>query len=341
MAPEEEPPEQIHTTTPTCPIFINTISIRYTITHPSLIHHIQSTLPTVSTQTQSPNRQHHSITPSSSLLLMPSWSLSPSLPYIGVKVVTSFPENSSTNLPGIHGSYILFDSITGRTLAVIDGTELTLWRTSCVCALGAKFLAREDSEVLLVVGAGALAPHMVRAHLSVLPSLKRVIVWNRTVEKARDLVGKLKEEMGSGRVWFECGECLEESVGVADVITCATNSRSALVKGEALKGGAHVGLVGSFTPEMRECDDETVKRGRVFVDCEGAMVEAGELVGAFERGVLRSDEIGGTLVELIKGEKVGRRGPEEITVFKSVGSAVVDIVTAQLVYESFLHNSDL
>ncbi|KAK9147391.1 hypothetical protein Scep_006148 [Stephania cephalantha] len=277
---------------------------------------------------------------------MPSWSLSPSLPYIGVKVVTTYPENSTRNLPGIHASYILFDSITGRTLAVVDGTELTLWRTSCVCALGAKFLAREDSEVLLVVGAGALAPHMVRAHLSVLPRLKRVVVWNRTVEKARDLVRKLKEEMGSvgdggNGVWFECGECLEEIVGVADVITCATNSRSALVKGEALKGGAHVGLVGSFTPAMRECDDETVKRGRVFVDCEDAMVEAGELVGAFERGVLRADEIGGTLVDLIKGEKIGRRGPEEITVFKSVGSAVVDIVSAQLVYESFLHNSNL
>ncbi|OVA16953.1 Ornithine cyclodeaminase/mu-crystallin [Macleaya cordata] len=271
---------------------------------------------------------------------MPSWSQSSSLPYIGVKIVTSFPQNSSRNLPGIHASYLLFDSVTGKTLSIMDGTELTLWRTSCVSALASKFLSRKDVEVLVMIGAGSLAPYLIRAHLFVRPSLKKVIIWNRRSEKARDLVKKLQEE-GMGGVNFEHGECLEEIVKLGDIISCATSSENPIVKGDDLKMGSHLDLVGSFTPLMRECDDEAIKRGKVFIDCEAAMVEAGELVGAFERGVVSPGEIGGTLVDLIKGEKIGRSGFEEITVFKSVGSAVVDIVGAQLVYETYLQKNNL
>lgn len=130
---------------------------------------------------------------------------------------------------------------------------------------------------------------------------------------------------------------MEPAVGVADIISCATNSETPLVKGAVMKEGAHLDLVGSFTETMRECDDEAIRRGRVFVDNEAAVVEAGELVGAFERGVIGRSEVVGDLVELIKGEKVGRRDEEEVTVFKSVGSAVVDLVSAQFVYETFIN----
>lgn len=187
-----------------------------------------------------------------------------------------------------------------------------------------------------MVGAGSLAPHLIKAHLAVRPNMKRVLVWNRTVEKARDLVDRLREEGGFEGVCFEANGCLEEAVRIGDVISCATNSEVALVKGVDLKAGAHLDLVGSFTPSMRECDDEAVRRGRVFVDNEVAAVEAGELVGAFERGVMKKDEIVGELVELIKREKVGRKSEEEITVFKSVGSAVVDLLSAQMVYETYM-----
>ncbi|RVX01985.1 Protein SAR deficient 4 [Vitis vinifera] len=269
---------------------------------------------------------------------MPSWSSSSSFPYLGVKLVTYFPQNSTLELPGVHGSYVLFDSRTGQTLASMDGTELTLWRTSCVSGLASEILARNDVGVLVMIGSGALAPHLIKAHLTAKPSLRRVIIWNRTVEKARKLAQELENEGNFEGVCFESTECLEEVVGMGDIVSCATNSESPLVNGARLKAGAHLDLVGSFRHSMRECDDEAIKRGRVFIDNEMALEEAGELVGAFERGVIGKGEIGGNLVELIKGEKVGRRDSEEVTVFKSVGSAVVDILSAQLVYETYIKN---
>ncbi|KAK9291455.1 hypothetical protein L1049_019403 [Liquidambar formosana] len=321
------------------PVFLSTSSLRSILSYQSLIQHFHTSLPTLSPTTlHSPHRQNYAVSPSSSLLLMPSWSSSPSLPYIGVKLLTYFPLNSSLNLPGVQGSYVLFSSTTGQTLASMDGTEMTLWRTSCVSGLASKLLARNDAQVLVMIGAGSLAPHLIKAHLTARPSLRKVIIWNRTVEKARNLERGLKEEGEFDGVVFESNGCLEEVVKLGDIVSCATNAEIALVKGEELKDGAHLDLVGSFTASMKECDDDAIRRGRVFVDNEAALVEAGELVGAFERGVISREEIAGSLVELIKGEKVGRRNDGEITVFKSVGSAVVDILTAQLVYETYMNN---
>ncbi|KAL2324576.1 hypothetical protein Fmac_023634 [Flemingia macrophylla] len=320
----------------TSPVFISSDALCGILSHSTLINHFQSTLPNATTLLQSPIRQHYSLNSCSSLLLMPSWSSSPSLPYIGVKLVTHFSLNSARNLPGVQGSYVLFSSSTGQTLASMDSTHLTLFRTSCVSALASKYLARPHSQVLVMVGAGSLAPHLIRAHLSALPTLKRVIIWNRTPQKAIALALELTQsgDFDHG-VTFEGCACLDEVVGLGDVVSCATNSEAPLVKGELLKSGAHLDLVGSFRREMMECDDEAIGRGRVFVDNEAALVEAGELLGAFERGVIKRDQIGGTLVELVKGDKVGRNSPQQITVFKSVGSAVVDMLAAQLVYETY------
>ncbi|KAK6121869.1 hypothetical protein DH2020_044384 [Rehmannia glutinosa] len=321
------------------PIFISTTTIHSLITHESLIRHLQSTLRHLSAaiQIQSPLRHAHQTSPNSSFLLMPSWSTSLSLPYIGTKLVTHHSNNSALNLPGVHAIYVLFNSLTGQPLASIDATELTLYRTACVSALASIYLSREDSKTLVMIGAGSLAPHLIKAHLSVRPNIKQVVVYNRTIEKAIVLVNQLK----NGDIWlegvcFECNGCLEEVVKMGDIISCATNSETPLVKGVDLKKGAHLDLVGSFTPSMRECDDDAVRRGRVFVDNEAAAVEAGELVGAFERGVMRKDEIVGDLVELVSWDKIGRMDLDEITVFKSVGSAVVDLLSAQMVYESFM-----
>ncbi|KAI8564889.1 hypothetical protein RHMOL_Rhmol03G0217800 [Rhododendron molle] len=317
------------------PIFIDASTLRSLLTPGTLIRHLQTSLPTASTATHSPLRHHHQTSPTSSLLLMPSWSLSPSLPYTGVKLVTHHPLNTSS-LPSIHASYVLFHSLTGQTLATLDGTELTLHRTASVSALASLYLSRPNSQTLLMVGAGALAPHLIKAHLTVRPSLNRVIIWNRNFDKAKALVDNMKTEaeFTTTRVCFESSKELEAAVGVADIISCATNSESPLVMGAEMKAGAHLDLVGSFKESMRECDDEAVRRGKVFVDNEAAVEEAGELVGAFKRGVIGRSDVIGDLVELVKGEKVGRRDEEEVTVFKSVGSAVVDLVSAQLVYET-------
>ncbi|KAG6429486.1 hypothetical protein SASPL_107537 [Salvia splendens] len=313
------------------PVFISTTTLHSLICHKSLIGHLKSTLPPLSAAIQSPLRHAHQITPDSSFLLMPSWSTSPLLPYIGTKLVTHNPNNSAQNLPGVQAIFVLFHSLTGQPLASMDATALTLYRTACISALASSYLSREDAEILVMVGAGTLAPHLIKAHLIVRSKLKRVIVWNRSVEKARNLVDQLKEESGFEGVCFEANESLTAAVGMGDVISCATNSEVALVKGAEMKAGAHLDLVGSFKPSMRECDEEAVKRGRVFVDNEMAAVEAGELV-------MMKDEIVGGLVELIKGKKVGRMSEDEITVFKSVGSAVVDLLSAQMVYENYVAN---
>ncbi|PQM40221.1 delta(1)-pyrroline-2-carboxylate reductase [Prunus yedoensis var. nudiflora] len=249
------------------------------------------------------------------------------------------PTKFRAKLTRVHASYVLFSSTTGQTLATIDGTALTLYRTSCVSALASRILSRNDSQVLVMIGAGALAPHLIRAHLAARPSLKKVIIWNRTVEKARNLAEKMQESVAFEGVCFESNGCLDEVVGMGDIISCATNSEVPLVKGKTLKAGAHLDLVGSFKHSMKECDDEAIRRGGVFVDNEVALVEAGELVGAFERGVIGEADVCGILVELIKGGKAGRRSCEEITVFKSVGSAVVDILAAQLVYETYMQQN--
>ncbi|XP_028801433.1 protein SAR DEFICIENT 4 [Neltuma alba] len=319
------------------PVFVSTDTLHSILTHQTLINHFQSYLPKTSTSIQSPMRQSYEVSSSSSLLLMPSWSSSPSFPYIGIKLVTHFPQNTAINLPGVQATYALFSSTTGQPLASMDATDLTLYRTSCVSGLASKYLARPNSQVLVMVGAGAMAPHLIRAHRSAIPSLRKVVIWNRTVEKARILAKKMQENddgMLQG-VSFESSASLDEIIGLGDIVSCATNSEVALVKGEKLKVGAHLDLVGSFKHSMKECDDEAIKRGRVFVDNEAAMMEAGELVGAFERGVIKEEDIVANLVELAAGDKVGRTNSEEITVFKSVGSALVDMLAAQLVYETY------
>ncbi|WOL09769.1 hypothetical protein Cni_G18522 [Canna indica] len=326
-----------------CP-FLDADSLRRLLPLSALIPHLRSSLPSLSAAIHSPPRSAFPLpsSPSASLLLMPSWSSDPSLPYIGVKIVTSFPSNSTLHrLPGVHASYSLFHAATGVPLVALNGSQLTLLRTAAVSGVAASLLARHDARVLVMAGAGALAPFLIAAHRLVRPGIERVIIWNRSTDKARILANNLQEEEGGEDrgVTFECAESLDEVVAQGDVVSCATSSESPIVRGVKLKPGAHLDLVGSFSPSMRECDDEGVARGRVFVDFEVAMEEAGELVGAFERGVISRADVAGTLVELLDGTKVGRRSDDEVTVFKAVGTAVVDLLAAQLAYENSLQGT--
>ncbi|KAI6672388.1 hypothetical protein NL676_000294 [Syzygium grande] len=270
------------------PIFIAADSIHALLSHRSLIRHFRSTLPVLSPSIHTPLRHSHplSAAPSSSLILMPSWSSHPSLPYIGVKLVTHFPGNSAAlNLPGVQAVFVLFSSLTGQPLATADATVLTLYRTACVSGLASELLSRTDSKVLVMVGSGSLAPHLIRAHLAARPGIERVIIWNRSPQKAAALAAKMGEDEGLRAVRFDSGEILDEVVGLGDIVSCATNSEEPLVRGERLKAGAHLDLVGSFKETMRECDDAALGRaGRVFVDCAAAFVEAGSWSGRRREG---------------------------------------------------------
>ncbi|KAJ4777941.1 Delta(1)-pyrroline-2-carboxylate reductase [Rhynchospora pubera] len=309
-----------------------------------LIPHFRTSLPTFSLSIHSPPRLSYTLpSPSSSssntLLLMPCWSTDPSLPYLFVKTVTVFPSNSSflPPLPGVHATVSLFHSLTGAPLASLDGTSLTFLRTSAVAGLASSLLSLPSSQTLLIIGSGGLSKYLISAHRVARPSINHIFIWNRTASKALELVNELrKKEPDSSTVTFDYAENLDEVIGLADIVSCATSSTSPIVKGRLLKPGAHLDLVGSFLPTMKECDDEALLRGRVFVDFEVAMDEAGELVGAFERGVLRREDVAGTLTELEGSKKEGRKRDDDVTVFKSVGTAVVDFLAAQLAYESFI-----
>jgi alanine dehydrogenase len=278
-----------------------------------------------------PARHHHAIG-NATLLLMPAWTAGgeDGESFLGCKIVTVFPDNGKISKPAVLGSYILMSGLTGEPLAMMDGTVLTRWRTACASALAASYLAREDAAHLVMIGAGALAPHLVRAHASVRP-LKRVTLWNRNRGRAVQAAFAL----AVGGIEVEVTDDLEAAVRDADIVSCATLSTTPLVRGKWLKKGAHVDLVGGFTPKMREADDDAVKKARVYVDTRAAALkEAGDIVQPLKKGVLKKTGIRGDLFELCRGKAKGRTGESEITLFKSVGTAIEDLAAAMLVWEA-------
>jgi alanine dehydrogenase len=278
-----------------------------------------------------PLRHHHPIAQqqggAAMILLMPAWN-SGQGSFLGCKIVTVFPDNAKVSRPSIYGSYMLMSGETGEPLAVMDGTTLTAWRTACASALAASYLAREDAAHLVMIGAGALAPHLVRAHASVRP-IKKVTLWNRTRKRAVQTAFGLSV----GGLEVEVTDDLEAAVREADIVSCATLSAEPLVRGKWLKKGAHVDLVGAYTPKMREADDDAIKKARVYVDTRaGATKEGGDIVQPLKSGVLKKDGIRGDLFELCRGEAKGRSGNLQVTLFKSVGTAIEDLAAAMLVW---------
>lgn len=277
-----------------------------------------------------PSRHHHTIPvaaePDAALLLMPAWQENR---HIGVKLVTVFPGNTKKSLPSIMGVYLLLDGCTGKPLALIDGPMLTLRRTAAASALAASYLARPDSERLLMVGTGALAPHLVLAHATTRP-IKDVVIWGRHPGKA----GQLAERLNRPGLRVTHSTRLEEVIHRVDIISCATLATCPLVRGEWLRPGQHIDLVGGFTTDMREADDEVVRRARIFVDSRaGATKEAGDIVQPIRNGVISENDIVADLFDLTRGLQAGRRANSEITLFKSVGTALEDLAAAQLVTE--------
>jgi len=275
-----------------------------------------------------PTRHHHPVEvpgqPGAILLLMPAWQVGK---HIGVKMVTVFPGNGAKSLPAVMGIYTLLDGTTGQPLALIDGPMLTLRRTAAASALAATYLAREDASHHLMIGTGALAPHLIQAHATARP-IRRISIWGRNPEKAR----KLAAELAGKGLPAEATEDLEGAAKAADIVTTATLSAEPVVKGAWLKAGTHLDMVGAYTPKMRETDDDAIRRGRVYVDTRaGATKEAGDIVQPLASGVLK--DVVGDLFDLTRGQVKGRSGADEITVFKSVGTALEDLAAAQLAFE--------
>jgi ornithine cyclodeaminase len=261
-----------------------------------------------------------------SLELVPAWQDGR---HIGVRLLTEFPGNPTLGLPAAMGSYLLLDGRTGRPLALLDAPALRLRRTAAASALAASYLARPDCERLLMVGTGALAPHLVEAHASVRP-IRNVLVWGRDSAKARRLARRLDRRS----LKVAATDDLAGAVRGAHVICCATMASEPLIRGSWLPLGVHLDLVGGIGPGMREADDEVVQRARIFVDIRTeAVFETGDIAEPLRSGLLRLDDIAGDLFELARGARAGRRFHDQITMFKSVGSPLEDLAAAQLALE--------
>lgn len=253
---------------------------------------------------------------------MPAW-----LPDIamGSKLVTVMPANPDTSgLPSVQALYVLFDGRSGSPMAAIDGTALTYRKTAADSALGSRLLSRGDAKVLLMVGAGGLAPYLIAAHLVARPSLDRLLVWNRRMDKAEALA---RHFAGRGIAATACA--LEPAVREADIVSCATAATAPLIDGRWLKPGTHLDLVGGFAPEMRESDDACVQRARLFVDSRWfAVDQTGDIGDPVRRGIVARDRIEADLFDLCRsGQPMARRG-DDITLFKNAGGPHLDLFTA-------------
>ena len=275
---------------------------------------------------EAPPRHTHEIADAGTLLLMPAWRAGARL---GIKTVTIFPGNAARQLPGLHSTYLLFDASTGVPLAQLDGNEITSRRTAATSALAASFLARPDARRLLVVGSGRVAA-LIPAAMRALRPIDEVVVWSHRPDSAR----RLAAELVAAGFDAHATDDLAHAAGHADIVSCATLATAPLIHGARLQPGTHLDLIGSFTPQMREADAACFARSRVFVDTPEALAKSGDVIGAIAAGAFDAAQLHGTLAALCQGTCAGRASGAEITLFKSVGSALADLAAAELVFDA-------
>lgn len=263
-------------------------------------------------------------------LIMPAWQTGK---HFGVKTVAIFPKNSKQGLAGLHSVYTLYDATIGVPIAILDGNTITSKRTAAASALAARFLSREDSRRLLVVGAGQVGSLLPEMYKAVRP-ISNVSIYNPTHKNAQKLADQLQHDFE-----VQVVTDLKTAVEQADIISCATLSTKPLILRQWLQSGQHLDLIGSFTPQMRETEGKCFTDTRVFVDTEEALIKAGDILSAIKETDFTTEKVMATLSDLCQGKHQGRISPNEITVFKSVGTGLEDLAAASLVYDKLIVQS--
>ncbi len=313
------------------PIFIDQAFIEANTNFADLVYGLQMGFSNNDMLT--PERHHHDFPNKQSgadttMLLMPAWQDGADA---GVKVVTLSPNNFKLNLPSIQGTYLYLDAESGVVKAILDAKSLTNKRTAAASALASSFLSNPSSKTLLMIGTGALSPELIRAHSAVRP-IEEVLIWGRNSSKAE----QVKEILSKESYAIEVVEDLESAIPKADIISTATLSETPLIHGAYLKAGQHIDLVGSFKPHMREADDEVLRQAKVFADVKSmAIQESGDLKIPLEQGVISMDHILGDLFDLCQTKDFFERKSSDITLFKSVGYALEDLVAARYYYKKW------
>lgn len=304
--------------------------VNHALDYPQLINALKSAFCADITV---PMRHHHDMAnPNASrettLLLMPAWQAGEKA---GVKLVTVAPDNGALDLPSIQGIYVLFDLHTGTPELMMDAPSLTAKRTACASALAASFLARDDASSLFMVGTGALSAELIRAHCNV-RNISSVKVWGRDPLKAQAIIDGLADL----DIKMTVADSIQQGIAGADIISVATLSQTPLIQGEWLLPGQHLDLVGAYRPDMREADDEVIKRCQLFVDTRpGATKETGDIKIPLDNGLITLEDIQADLFQLCQQQQPGRTSDQDITMFKSVGHALEDLAAAKLVAQYY------
>ena len=281
-----------------------------------------------------PHRHHYSINMRAedqhdTILSMPVWEDNRDL---GIKFITVHPDNPTNDLPTVQGVFILTDAQNGKVVSILDASALTVKPTAATSALASSLLSRQDSKCLLMIGTGALSTELIQAHRAVRP-IKKVYVWGRNEAKARQVCDTIDD--------IDCVVCdLDEHViGEADIISTATMSFDPLFHGSYVSEGTHIDLVGSYKKNMREVDDDVIRRSKIFVDTAAASLQSGDLVIPMSNGVIQKEDIIGDLFDLCQSKVEGRHSDIEITLFKSVGYALEDLIAARYYYNKTKNGS--
>ena len=245
---------------------------------------------------------------------------------LAVKAATVFPGNRAKGKPTIHGVLSLLSDTDGELEAIVDFGLVTKWKTAGDCLLAARKLARPDAHLILIVGAGAVARSMVEAYSAAFPH-SEFMVWARDAAKARAFAERTGAAMAPD---------LAAAAREADIIATATMTREPLIRGEWLKPGVHLDLIGAYSPEMREADSECFRRASVFVDARATTIEhIGELMAPIAEGVIKPSDVRGDFYDIESGA-FGRTHDDEITLSKNGGGAHLDLMTARYILDTAL-----
>ena len=246
---------------------------------------------------------------------------------LGTKIVSVFERNAQRGLGIVQAVYLLLDSDTGVPLALMDGRFITAIRTAAASAVATKYMSPQGSKRLAVFGAGVQAEFHIDAMIEI-ADIERVVIASRSADKARALADRVEATRN-----IPCKLVSAEEAATANLICTCTSSGVPVFDGRLLNGGTHINAVGAFTPSTRELDTETVRRARVIIDAESAAGrEAGDILIPIAEGSIDVSHVKGTLTEVVSGKIRGRESDSDITLFKSCGLAIEDLVTAQLAY---------
>ena len=308
---------------------ISAQQVHASLKYPDLIDALQEAF---SKPFNMPPRQVHLLDDSpdnhDAFAILPSWNDR----LIGVKAFTYFPDNPKPEYDSLYSKIMLFDRAHGEPLALVDGTSVTFWRTAGISGLASRLLSRPDSKTLLLLGTGNLATYIIRAQASV-RSLERVMVWGRTKANAEKVVAQMASELGD--LEFSVVDDLRAACGEADIIVSATGSHEPLVFGDWITEGTHTDFIGNHHATKRECDTALVVKSKVYADSrDNCFKEAGEVLVPISEGALSKDDVVGQLTEMCSGAVPLRTDDREITLFKSIGMALSDLVGAGCAYRA-------